>query len=74
VVLDEATSLIGLETEKKITDLVEEKFRDRTFVAVAHRLHAFRHFDVIVVMGGGSIVDILMSYCEIEIVGSDTCG
>ncbi|KAE8388932.1 P-loop containing nucleoside triphosphate hydrolase protein [Aspergillus alliaceus] len=56
LVLDEATPLVDHATERNITDLVREKFQDRTVVAVAHRLRLIRHFDVVVVMEEGKII------------------
>ncbi|KAF5861770.1 hypothetical protein ETB97_012571 [Aspergillus alliaceus] len=56
LVLDEATPLVDHATERNITDLVREKFQDRTVVAVAHRLRMIRHFDVVVVMEEGKII------------------
>lgn len=57
LVLDEATALVDLDTEKRITDLVRDRFQDCTVIAVAHRLHTIRHFDMIVVMDEGKVVE-----------------
>ena len=42
LVLDEATSALDENTEKLITDCLNEKFKDLTIIIVAHRINAFK--------------------------------
>ncbi|MBS3652145.1 ABC transporter ATP-binding protein [Pseudaminobacter sp. 19-2017] len=56
IVLDEATSALDTESELKIQNAIVE-FRDRTVIAVAHRLSTLNNFDRILVMEHGSIVE-----------------
>lgn len=56
LVLDEATSSLDEETEKKLLDAAVEAFQGRTIIIVAHRLHTLSHFDRILVFDKGRIV------------------
>jgi ATP-binding cassette subfamily B protein len=56
IVLDEATSALDTESELKIQSAIVE-FRDRTVIAVAHRLSTLNNFDRILVVEHGSIVE-----------------
>ncbi|KAF1809448.1 P-loop containing nucleoside triphosphate hydrolase protein [Eremomyces bilateralis CBS 781.70] len=60
MVLDEATSSVDAETEKRmLTVCDEELFRHRpTVIAIAHRLETVMKFDRIVVMDAGKIVEV----------------
>jgi len=58
VILDEATASIDSMTEKLIQDALEEVFRRRTVIVIAHRLSTVRKADRIAVMEGGRIVEI----------------
>lgn len=57
LVLDEATANIDTETEVLITQAIENMMNDRTTIMVAHRLSTIQHADVIMVMGGGRIIE-----------------
>lgn len=56
VVLDEATSALDAETEKAITETLDELESDVTTVIVAHRLSTVRHADLVVYLRDGAIV------------------
>lgn len=58
VVLDEATSSVDLETEKKIQSVIKDVFRDRTVITVAHRLESIVESDVVAVLDGGRLVEV----------------
>jgi ATP-binding cassette subfamily B protein len=57
LLLDEATSALDSESEHLIQAALDDLMRDRTVIAVAHRLSTLRNFDRIVVMDGGTVVD-----------------
>lgn len=55
---DEATNSLDTINEKKITDALDDVFRDKTVIIVAHRLSTIKKADQIVVMQGGFVVEI----------------
>ncbi|ESY81115.1 ABC transporter ATP-binding protein [Mesorhizobium sp. LNHC220B00] len=57
IVLDEATSALDTESELVIQSSLVKMFRDRTVIAVAHRLSTLSSFDRILVMDGGRVVE-----------------
>lgn len=57
IVLDEATSAIDSLTEALIQDALVRLYRDKTVIAIAHRLSTVRHADRILVMDAGLIVE-----------------
>ncbi|CAI6337027.1 unnamed protein product [Periconia digitata] len=57
VILDEATSSLDLETEKRIQTSLESVSRSRTSITIAHRLSTIAQSDVIVVLHKGWIVE-----------------
>jgi ATP-binding cassette, subfamily B, bacterial len=57
LLLDEATSALDTESEQLIQAALEDAMRGRTVLAIAHRLSTLRHFDRIIVMDRGRIVD-----------------
>ncbi|MHC4976523.1 MAG: ABC transporter ATP-binding protein [Planctomycetota bacterium] len=70
LILDEATSMIDADSEKRIAEAVREFSRDRTCLIIAHRLSTVQHADMIVVIDEGRIVDTgthneLLASCEL---------
>jgi ATP-binding cassette subfamily B protein len=57
LVLDEATSHVDTETERLIQANMDVFQRDRTTIAIAHRLSTVREADAILVVDGGEIVE-----------------
>ncbi len=55
LILDEATSAVDTETERKIQDALDRLIEGRTVFAVAHRLSTLRKADRIFVIGKGNI-------------------
>lgn len=57
LVLDEATSSIDSETERKLQHAVETVTGGRTSVVIAHRLSTIQHADKILVLSHGELVE-----------------
>ncbi len=67
LLLDEATSALDGESEEAIREALGRLMHGRTVIAIAHRLSTVRHFDRIVVLQLGEVVqdgppDVLMRY------------
>ena len=57
LLLDEATSALDTESERAVQAALEEAMQGRTTLVIAHRLSTVVHADRIVVLDGGTIVD-----------------
>jgi ABC-type multidrug transport system fused ATPase/permease subunit len=57
LVLDEATASVDPFTEAQIQEGLEEVFRDRTSIIIAHRLSTVKNADRIVVLREGEIIE-----------------
>jgi ATP-binding cassette subfamily B protein len=57
LILDEATSAVDTETERKIQEALDRLTEGRTVIAVAHRLSTLRAADRIFVINKGEIVE-----------------
>lgn len=56
--LDEATSALDANNEKAIMNNLQDFFKNRTSVVIAHRLSTVKNADQIVVLGNGKIIEI----------------
>lgn len=58
LVLDEATSQVDAESERKIQDALEELMKDRTTFIIAHRFSTIARADLTVVLNEGRVIGI----------------
>ncbi|TQV82662.1 peptidase domain-containing ABC transporter [Exilibacterium tricleocarpae] len=57
IILDEASSALDMETEKVIMSRLMERFKGKTILSIAHRLHTLKTADTILVIDKGAIVE-----------------
>ena len=57
LILDEATSALDTETEKQIQDALQILIKDRTTLAIAHRLSTLRNATRLIVLSEGTIAE-----------------
>ncbi len=57
LILDEATSLVDSETEQSIQSAIDALVKNRTTIAIAHRLGTLRNADRLLVVDDGEIVE-----------------
>ena len=58
VFLDEATSALDNILENKIIKNINERFKDKIIISVAHRLNTLKEFDKIFVLGKKGIIEV----------------
>ena len=57
IILDEATSGLDNISESRIMENIDKDFRDKTIIAVTHRLGTAKNFDRIIVLGKEGVVE-----------------
>jgi ATP-binding cassette subfamily B protein len=57
LLLDEATSSLDSESEESIREALSQLMRERTVIAIAHRLSTVRSFDRIIMLHEGNILE-----------------
>ena len=58
LVLDETTSSLDVNTEKKIMENLKVKFKDITILTIAHRLSTIKEYDKLILMDSGKSIKI----------------
>lgn len=57
VLLDEPTSALDSENEELVTQALNELFRGKTVIVIAHRLQTVKHSDQILYIDGGQVIE-----------------
>jgi subfamily B ATP-binding cassette protein MsbA len=57
LLLDEPTAALDSESEKLVIDALEKLMKDKTVIAIAHRLTTIRDADKIIVIAGGVVAE-----------------
>lgn len=57
LILDEPTSSVDMETDKKMQEIIREEFKSSTIIMVAHRLEGLLDFDTVVVLDKGLVAE-----------------
>ena len=57
ILLDEPTSALDSFSEEQITKALDELFRDRSVIVIAHRLQTVKKADDIIVIEGGKVIE-----------------
>jgi ATP-binding cassette subfamily B protein len=57
IILDEASSMLDVESEKQIMDNIKSHFKGKTIVSIAHRMNTLKNADRIWVIDNGSIAE-----------------
>ena len=72
LILDEATANVDVETDDFIQKKIMEKFADCTVLTIAHRLITIAHYDKVIVMDKGKMVEFDTPYnLLVEKVGDE---
>ena len=58
LILDEATASLDTETEKNIQDTLQKLIKDRTTIAIAHRLSTLRNATYLLVLDKGTVAEV----------------
>jgi ABC-type multidrug transport system fused ATPase/permease subunit len=57
LILDDATSAVDMETERRIQAALREAMKGKTTFIIAHRISSLKHADEILVLDGGKIAE-----------------
>lgn len=59
ILIDEATSHLDMDVDRRIQTVIEEAFAGCTVVMISHRLHAFDKMNLVLRVDNGQILDVL---------------
>ncbi|GBF62869.1 ABC transporter [Trichophyton mentagrophytes] len=57
LIMDEATSSVDAETDKVMEDVIREKFKGITVIAIAHKLDTVLDYDRVVLLDKGEVIE-----------------
>ncbi|KDQ09674.1 hypothetical protein BOTBODRAFT_137615 [Botryobasidium botryosum FD-172 SS1] len=57
IVLDEATASVDVQTDSQIQKMIQQDFKDKTVICIAHRLNTIVFYDRILVMDAGKVAE-----------------
>ncbi|TFK47824.1 P-loop containing nucleoside triphosphate hydrolase protein [Heliocybe sulcata] len=66
IILDEATSSIGLAADKQIQETIRQEFKDSLLLTVAHRLKTVIDYDRLIILDNGRIAEFDTPYNLIQ--------
>lgn len=55
--MDEITAYIDYKAEEKIHKVMMDKFKDKTIITIAHRIHTIISYDKILALDMGNLVE-----------------
>ena len=55
--MDEATANIDIKTENAIQRLIQDQFKNKTVITIAHRLNTVMNSDKVLVLNNGELVE-----------------
>lgn len=58
LILDEPTSSVDADTDELIQRLLRERFRDHTFIMIAHRLRSVVNYDKVLILDGCKLAEL----------------
>ncbi|MBO5454316.1 MAG: ABC transporter ATP-binding protein [Clostridia bacterium] len=57
LILDDTTSAVDMETEFSIQQTLENNYKNKTTIIIAHRISSVKNADLILVMNGGHLIE-----------------
>ena len=57
LILDDTTSAVDMETEYSIQQTLENSYKNKTTIIIAHRISSVKNADLILVMNGGHLIE-----------------
>ena len=57
IIMDEATANVDFKTDRRIQEVIRDKFKDSTVLTIAHRLNTIMDYDRVLVLDSGRVVE-----------------